>query len=70
MFRIVPGTESELFIDSGLERTRVGLDSGTQTFSPFLITASASDRLLPFQENTWPKAAPVILLPTRVLGLP
>ena len=40
------------FFDSGLERTRVGLNSVAQTFSPFLITVSTSDKLCPSQETT------------------
>ena len=44
-----------VFFDSVLERTRAGLNSVIQTFSPFLITVSTSDRLLSSQETTWPK---------------
>ena len=47
-----------MFFDSGLERTRAGLNSVTQMFSPFLITVSTSDRLLSSQESTWPKVLP------------
>lgn len=46
-----------LFIDSSLDRRTIELDSGIQTFSPFVLTATAG-RLLPLHETTWPKAAP------------
>ena len=47
------------FLDSGLERTRVGFNSVTQTFSPFLVTVSSSGSLLP-SGNHMDKSAPVL----------
>ena len=47
------------FFDSGLERTRVGFNSVIQTFSPFLVTVSSSDSLVP-SGNHMDKSAPVL----------